>query len=428
MRILVIGAYGLVGGYVTARLLGEGHELVGLGRETSVARRRFPKARWVDADLRDMNAGRWAALLDSIDAVVNCAGALQDSPRDDLRAVHVRAVTELARACERRGVRRFVHISAVGVERGEGRFQHTKHEAEAALRATNLDWIILRPGLVLAPAAYGGSALLRGLAAFPFAVPAIRPDAVVQVVSVDDVALAVVRALTVPTAGFTCDLVSAERTSLGDILRALRSWLGLPDARVIAVPPWVAALTAGVADGLAWLGWRSPMRSAAMRQLAGGVTGESDEANSRLGLSPRGLVETLSGWPSGVQERWFAHLYFLKPTMLATLGAFWAVSGIIGFVSHTRAAGLLTGAGIPAGLADAFVIGGSILDLSLAFLVSIRATAPLALRAMIVVTAGYLSAASVWVPELWADPMGPLVKSLPAAVLALVALAVMDER
>ncbi|MBS0238771.1 MAG: SDR family oxidoreductase [Proteobacteria bacterium] len=428
MRILVIGAYGLVGGYVTARLLSEGHEVVGLGRETRVARRRFPKVRWVDADLRDMNADRWAALMVSIDAVVNCAGALQDSPRDDLRAVHVRAVAELARACERHGVRRLVHISAVGVERGEGRFQHTKHEAEAALRATNLDWIILRPGLVLAPAAYGGSALLRGLAAFPIVMPAIRPDAIVQVVSVDDVALAVVRALTVPTAGFTCDLVSAERTSLGDILRAFRSWLGLPDARVIAVPPCVGAVAAMVADGLARLGWRSPMRSAAMRQLAGGVTGDSDEANSRLGISPRGLVETLSGWPSGVQERWFAHLYFLKPTMLATLAAFWAVSGVMGFTSHARAAGLLTGAGIPAGLADAFVVGGSILDLSLAFLVSIRATAPLALRAMIVVTAGYLSAASVWVPQLWADPMGPLVKSLPAAVLALVSLAVMDER
>ncbi|RUP08897.1 SDR family oxidoreductase [Hyphomicrobium sp.] len=428
MRILVIGAYGLVGGYVTARLLGEGHEVVGLGRETSVARRRFPKARWVDADLRDMNADRWAALLGSIDAVVNCAGALQDSPRDDLRGVHVRAVTELARACEQHGVRRFVHISAVGVERGEGRFQYTKHEAEAALRATNLDWIILRPGLVLAPAAYGGSALLRGLSAFPFAIPAIRPDAIVQVISVDDVALAVVRALVVPTARFTCDLVSAERTSLGDILRAFRSWLGLPDARVIAAPTWVAAAVAMVADGLAWLGWRSPMRTAAMRQLAGGVTGDSDAANSRLSLSPRGLVETLSSWPSGVQERWFAHLYFLKPTMLATLAAFWAVSGVVGFASHDRAAGLLTGAGIPAGLADAFVVGGSILDLSLAFLVSIRATAPLALRAMIVVTAGYLSAASVWVPDLWADPMGPLVKSVPAAVLALVSLAVMDER
>lgn len=428
MRILVIGAYGLLGGYVAARLVGEGHEVVGLGRETRVARRRFPKVRWINADLRDMNADRWAALLGSIDAVVNCAGALQDGPRDDLRAVHVRAVTELARACELRGVRRLVHISAVGVERGEGRFQHTKHEAEAALQATNLDWIILRPGLVLAPAAYGGSALLRGLAAFPFAIPAIRPDAIVQVVSVDDVALAVVRALTVPRAGFACDLVSAERTSLGDILRAFRSWLGLPDTRVIAVPLWVAAVTASAADGLAWLGWRSPMRSATMRQLAGGVIGDSDEANSRLGLSPRGLVETLSGWPSGVQERWFAHLYFLKPAMLVTLAVFWAVSGIVGFMSHSQAAGLLTGAGIPPGMADACVVGGSILDLSLAFLVSIRATAPLALRAMIVVTAGYLLAASVWVPQLWADPMGPLVKSLPAAVLAIVCLAVMDER
>jgi hypothetical protein len=47
---------------------------------------------------------------------------------------------------------------------------------------------------------------------------------------------------------------------------------------------------------------------------------------------------------------------------------------------------------------------------------------------MIVVTLAYLAGATLWRPDLWLDPMGPLVKSLPAALLALCALALQDER
>ena len=73
-------------------------------------------------------------------------------------------------------------------------------------------------------------------------------------------------------------------------------------------------------------------------------------------------------------------------------------------------------------------MAGSLLDLGLAALVCIRGTARAALAGMILVTALYLASASLWLPGLWADPLGPLVKSIPAAMLARVALAVMDER
>jgi uncharacterized protein YbjT (DUF2867 family) len=427
MRILVIGAYGLLGGYVTARLVSDGHQVVGLGRETAVAERRFPSVRWVKADLRRMTRTKWAALLEGVDAVVNCAGALQDGPRDDLRVVHEQAVSELAAACEAAGVHRFVQISAAGVERDVGPFQRTKHAADEAVRGSGLDWIILRPGLVLAPAAYGGSALLRGLAAFPFAIPAVSPDSPVQIVSVEDVAEAVVRSLSA-TPRFVCDLVNDEQTRLRDILIAMRAWLGLPAARLVALPRWLGAISAAVADGLAWLGWRSPMRTAAVRQLAAGVTGRAEDAQTHLGFKPRSLADTLARWPSGVQERWFGRLYFLKPVVLMTLAAFWAVSGVIGLVGRADAIALLTHAGFSPELAGASVLGGSAADLLLAGLVCVRATARMALRGMILVTFAYLAGASLWVPDLWGDPLGPLVKSIPAAALALVALAVMDER
>ena len=429
MRILVVGAYGLIGGYVTARLLAEGCDVVGVGRDVAAGRRRFPAVRWASADLRRTDAPGWAALLGGVDAVINCAGALQDGPRDDLEAVHVAATRALAEACAMAGVRRFVMISAVGVDRAASPFEKTKLEAEAILQASGLEWIVLRPGLVLAPAAYGGSALLRGLAVLPMAIPAARADQTVQVVSIDDVAEAVVRSVRPETPSrFKCDLVAAEATSLADVLTALRAWLGLAPAPVLSLPMPLAHATSLFADGLAWLGWRSPMRMASLRQLAAGVEGSAGEAESRLGLSFKPLGDMLAAWPAGVQERWYARLYFLKFMTLVILAAFWAVSGAVGLAQADRAVALLTGAGFGEAAARASVVAGSLVDLALAAMVCFRRAARTALSGMILVTAIYLVSASLLLPGLWTDPFGPLVKSVPAAMLALVALAIMDER
>ena len=82
MRVLVTGGYGLIGSACLARLRRDGHALVGAGRSIAEARRRFSYARWIEADFaRLANAEAWRPLLDGIDAVVNCAGVLQDGAR-----------------------------------------------------------------------------------------------------------------------------------------------------------------------------------------------------------------------------------------------------------------------------------------------------------------------------------------------------------
>ena len=430
MRILVLGAYGLIGATVCARLLAEDHAVIGVGRDIAAARRRFPTIDWRAADLRRTRVEDWTAMLQGVDAVVNCAGALQDSPRDDLNAVHVEAVDRVVRACVQAGVRRFVHISAAGV--GPDRataFNATKHEAELLLRASALDWVILRPGLVLAPAAYGGTALLRGLAGFPLIVPVAYPTSLVQTTSAEDVAVAVQRALA-PGASrrISVDLVHAQPQTIAALVTQLRAWLGLPPAPVVALPAWVAQAAARGADALAWLGWRSPMRTASLEQLRMGVPGDADQAQRLLGFSPRSLRAQLDAQPSGVQERWFARVYFLKPLILFTLFGFWLLSGLIGFASFGQAVRVLTSAGMDADLAKAAVAGGGVVDIALALLLAFRRTTAPALLGMVAATAGYLLAGALVRPDLWADPMGPFLKSIPAAVLALAALALLDER
>src|SRR5262245_9151498 len=115
MRVLVTGAYGLIGSYCLSRLHREGHELVGAGRGNAEAARKFPFARWVTADFDTLtSAADWRPLLKDIDAVVNCVGVLQDGVRDDTRRVHVQATCALFDACAAAGLRKVVHMSAIG--------------------------------------------------------------------------------------------------------------------------------------------------------------------------------------------------------------------------------------------------------------------------------------------------------------------------
>ncbi len=403
--------------------------MIGGGRRVVEAARRFPQARWARVDLATLSADDWAVLLEGIEAVVNCAGALQDSPRDRLRAAHVDGVRALAYGARTAGVGRLIHISAAGAADLPGAFGISTRDAETAIQSAGIDWIVLRPGLVLAPAAFGGSALLRGLAAFPIAIPAVHAGSLIQVTSVNDISAAVAAALQ-PAApvNLTIDLVAARALPVAEILLALRAWMGLATAPVISLAPIAGRLAAGGADALAWLGWRGPMRSASLEQLRHGVRGDAAEAARHLGIVCGSLDEMLAAEPSGAQERWFARLYFLRPVTLAVLASFWIMSGLIGMLEAPRAVQTLTVAGIAARPAQALVWLGSVLDISLGALICHRATARWALRGTLWLSGAYVLGATVWRADLWSDPLGPLLKIIPAALLACVALAILDER
>jgi DoxX-like family len=73
-------------------------------------------------------------------------------------------------------------------------------------------------------------------------------------------------------------------------------------------------------------------------------------------------------------------------------------------------------------------VAASLLDLALGIGVLIRPYARTARVAMVFVTVLYLGEGSSLTPSLWLDPLGPFVKSIPAAVLAAVAAMFMEDR
>ena len=430
MKILVLGGYGLIGLAITRALIAAGHEVTGLGRSVQKGRAAAPEAGWIGADLSLMtDAVAWAPVLRGIEVVINAAGVLQDGLKDRVAAVQRDSILALTVAGREAGVRQLIQISAPGVsETSDTEFFRTKAAADAAVKASGLDWVILRPGLVLSPHAYGGTGLIRQLAAFPLVQPLMLSSTPVQTVHVDDVANAVTLAVNRRLAGIDADLVGPDVPTLGRIVLAFREWLGFPrPARLLRVPYVIGAAMARLGDAAGWLGWRPALRTTSLRVLARGVTGNADAWPAATGQSLRMLDDSLAALPSTLQERTYARMALLFPLLLIVLSGFWIASGLIGFWRQDAAAELLAGS-LPPAAAKASVLGGSAADLAIGLGLLVRPLTRPAAIAAILLSLCYLGGSIFFAPHLWADPLGPMVKAIPAMALALAVWAMAEAR
>jgi len=428
MKILVTGAYGFIGSAVTARLVSEGHEVIGVGRDIARAAQALPQVRWISLDIsKAKRAEDWLPLLGGVEAVVNCAGVLQDGANDDVKGVHLDGTLALFKACETAGVRRVVHISAIGVE-VDTAFARTKREADDTLMKSNLDWIVLRPSIVVGRNVYGGTALIRALACLPV-LPRGPRDALLQPVQVTDVADAVLffLRLDAPSRNLL-EVAGPQRMTLSEMVANYRRWLGYRPARVMRIPGWLEALVFRFGDFASWLGWRPPVRTTALRQLQHDVVGDDKGWTSVTGIHATALNDALASNPASVQERWFSELFLMKPILIGGLALFWIATGAITLVP-AREAGilLLLQAGL-SGYAVPAAIGGGILDLAIGLGIVIKKTAHYSLWASIIVSLGYFVLGGFLLPKLWSDPLGPLVKILPVLLASFATLAILDDR
>ena len=224
MRLLLTGATGLIGSAVRVALQDEGHTVIGITHKSC-----SQWHVWITLDIaRATDPKDWLPHLVGVDAVVNCAGVLQDSPRDSTMGVHHIGATALFLACEKAGVRRVVHVSAIGVDRASTQFSRTKLAGDRALMALDLDWVILRPSVVIGRRAYGGSALIRALAALPI-LPRVPDAGLLQVVQLDDLVRTILF-FVAPNSPkrLVLEIAGPERLALTEVVRALSAmvWMG----------------------------------------------------------------------------------------------------------------------------------------------------------------------------------------------------------
>jgi uncharacterized protein YbjT (DUF2867 family) len=432
-RIAVLGASGLIGQAVAQRLRADGFPVVPIARRFAPAQN-AALGPAIENPVVDVDAGALAELLSGADIVVNCVGVLQDGPRGSLAEAHAGFGTRLVQAMASGSTRLLVHVSIPGRE-AEDRtaFATTKRAAERVIAAGPVPFVILRPGFVVAPSAYGGSALIRALAALPFELPrreASRPFATVSVEDIARTVAAVARRWSEGERDWRAvwDVMERGPSTVGEVVDAFRRHLGGRGPR-LRLPSWLMGLGARAGDLAAGLGWSPPVRSTALAEMRRGVAGDPEPWIAATGIEPASLAETLSRLPATVQERWFARLYLAKPLIVGTLVLFWALSGLIALtVAFDAAAAILTARGFPPRLAAGITVASSLADIVVGAAIAFRGTCRAGLVAGVGLSLFYMAGAALLTPALWIEPLGALVKTGPAIVLMLVALAIVDER
>ena len=432
-KVLVLGASGLIGRYVTDDLRIRGFETIGVARNFSASRR--SNALDLEMPILSMATAALARLLRdrAIDVVVNCLGVLQDGPGSDTRAVHRDFVERLAQAIGDSGrMIRLIQISIPGAaDEDRTAFATTKREAERLIAASGIAYAILRPGFVIAPSAYGGSAMVRALAAFPLDLPAEESAIPFQPVAVEDVAETVAWLAARDDAAANAvswDLMQPQRISLGGVIDQFRFAFGTADWTRIRVPTFLLDFGAKLGDLASRVGWMPPMRSTAIAELRRGVSGDPAPWMSATGIVPKTIAQMVGQRPATIQDKWFARLFLVKALMLASLVLFWVASGFIALViSFPATKAILISHGFPRWLVTPFAGITSLMDVSVGVLVALRRTAAVGLIAGIFVSLGYMAGTAILTPDLWIEPLGALVKTGPAIVLMGVALLTLDS-
>jgi divinyl chlorophyllide a 8-vinyl-reductase len=145
LRVCLLGATGTIGSATLRALMRRGHEVVCFARPRPGGERTIDGARVRIVDLGDPAAiARDGFRGERFDAVVSCMTSRTGVPRD-ARAVDHQAHVDVLAAAQKAGVRQFVLLSAICVQKPLLAFQHAKLAFEAALIDSGLTYSIVRP-------------------------------------------------------------------------------------------------------------------------------------------------------------------------------------------------------------------------------------------------------------------------------------------
>jgi uncharacterized protein YbjT (DUF2867 family) len=297
MNLCVLGGSGFVGTELVTRLVHAGHWVRVPTRNLGRVERLRVLA---TAELRVANVHEpqiLSQLFADCDAVVNLIGILNSSGRASFEAVHVQLTARVLAAARAAGVRRLLHVSALGADpHGPSRYLRSKGAAEALLRAAPQGGsahpavTILRPSVIFGPddsLTNRFAQLLRLSAGW---LPLARAGARFAPVSVFDVAEACVRALQRPAAGATYELCGPQVLTLEEIVRLTARVAALP-CHLLALPDALARVQ-GVVMGLlpgkpfSLDNFRSLTRDSICRE----------DGCAALGIAPRPMLAVLPAY------------------------------------------------------------------------------------------------------------------------------------
>lgn len=317
MKVLLLGASGLLGRNVMQVLVRRGHAVVALVRQSrrvaDVEALPASAVRLVEGDLLRRDVLKAAA--QGCDAIINCAGTTDMSLRHyaDYVPVNVTLVQLLLDVSAELGIGTLVHVSTANTvdygtsqqparEQGtlrspfaEAFYAQSKMEGErlvrqAATRRADDHLVVVNPGFMVG--AFDSKPSSGKLLQAAYRRPVmVAPRGGKSFVPVADAAEAVANALTRGRNGSRY-LLTGDNLSLAAFYRLQADAMGYRQ-RVWQLPSWFVAAAGRVGDGLRWLGIRTQLSSVNVRQLMVREYYDCTSAEEELGLPHTDLAQAV---------------------------------------------------------------------------------------------------------------------------------------
>lgn len=412
MKVLILGATGLIGSHALRALRNAGCEVIGMSRRRPGGER---VQDWIEADIGSLCAERdWLQLLAGVDAVVNCVGIIREARPGDFERLHHAAPVAMFAACERLGIRRVVQVSALGSHPGAATgYWRSKGAAEVDLLARDLDSTIIRPSLV-----YGedgaSSVMFRMLATLPALMMPMAHGAKVQPIHVDDLVAVIVKLVTASDAGpRELAVVGPRPTTMAGYLGDLRTGMQAAPGLVLDLPMPIARLVARAA-ALIPSSALTPESLLMLEQSADGSnTADAGPATALLGRPLRDPAHF-----ARPAQRIAAAWDWAATAITLAVAALWLWTAFVSWFGwpHAESRAWLAACGVPAAAQETVLLAASLADAAIGVLLLLRPRRWLWAMQLALV-AGYTLVMSICLPYFWLHPFGPLSKNLPLLVL-----------
>ncbi|MGH8004692.1 MAG: complex I NDUFA9 subunit family protein [Limisphaerales bacterium] len=225
--IFVAGATGFVGRHIVKKLVAHGHSVIALAHKRLDEVLKGAAVEKREGSILDLNSLRSA--IKEVESIVNAVGIIKEVKDKTFDGIHRQGVENLIAAARENGIKRFIHISALGAGTGiDTAYFRTKEAGEKGLMNSGLDWTIFRPAMIFGTGDGFSTEILNLMKKGPF-IPVIgKGDYKLQLVYIEDVAEYVAQALKKPeTIGQIYCLGGPDIMAMNEVLDFLARWKGI---------------------------------------------------------------------------------------------------------------------------------------------------------------------------------------------------------
>ncbi len=222
--ILVTGGTGFVGHHLVWKLSDLGYPVRVLVRNVSEAQDVLPESvELVKGDITDRSS--LLKPCTGVNSIINLVSIIREQEDVTFERVNVQGTLNTVIAAEQSGVKRFIHLSALGAQNNTYyRYSYSKWLGEEAIRQSGLNWTIMRPSLIYGTGFNFFDRLLQSVKMFPppFVPVPGKGTTLFQPIAVQDVVKCLVTALKAPAmSGQIFEVGGPEHLSYNQMLDAL---------------------------------------------------------------------------------------------------------------------------------------------------------------------------------------------------------------